>query len=300
MWGLRFTVACYRIFGPLLSLPLIYAVVTYFFLTDSKGRAASRAYLERVHRRAAGTATPQWKPGTRESFLHYREFALSIADRIALWGGREGRYRFDFHGRDHFEKLSEQKKGAILLGAHLGSFDALRILSIKDRVTVNVIMYTRHAPKINEIMRRLSPATDVRVIHADPDPTRTAFDIRARVARGEWVAILADRVEPGDRGRTCTVDFLGSRVVLPEAPFLLPVILGCPAILILGLRSGARRYDVYAERLVEGGERVPAAERSARARDIAASYALRLEHYCRLAHRQWFNFFDLWNRGEAS
>jgi predicted LPLAT superfamily acyltransferase len=301
MWGLRFTVACYRLLGPLLSLPLIHAVVAYFFLTDFKGRAASRCYLERIHTRSmkVNGDAPSWKPGTWESFLHYREFALSIADRVALWGGRESRFRFEFHGREHFDKLSEQKRGAILLGAHLGSFDALRVLSVQDRVTVNVLMYTRHAPKINEIMRKLSPAADVRVIHADPDPTRTAFDIRARVARGEWVAILADRVEPGDRGRTCSVEFLGAPATLPEAPFLLPVILGVPAILILALRSRRRRYDVYAEPLAEGGERVPVAKRAARARDIACAYSRRLEHYCGLAHRQWFNFFDFWKDGEA-
>jgi predicted LPLAT superfamily acyltransferase len=167
-------------------------------------------------------------------------------------------------------------------------------------VTVNVLMYTSHAPKINEIMRKLSPAADVRVIHADPDPTRTAFDIRARVARGEWVAILADRVEPGDRGRTCSVEFLGAPATLPEAPFLLPVILGCPAILILALRTGRRSYDVYAEPLAEGGERVPVAKRAARARDIACAYSRRLEHYCGLGHRQWFNFFDFWKDGEGA
>jgi predicted LPLAT superfamily acyltransferase len=149
-------------------------------------------------------------------------------------------------------------------------------------------------------MRRLSPTADVRVIHADPDPTRTAFEIRARVARGEWVAILADRVEPNDRGRTCTVEFLGAPATLPEGPFLLPVILGCPAIMILALRSGSGHYDVFAEPLTEGGERVAAADRATMARDIASDYARRLEHYCALAHRQWFNFFDFWASGETA
>ena len=300
MLGLRFTVACYRLLGPLLSLPLIHAVVAYFFLTDSKGRAASRDYLGRIHARPAEGGPPTWRPGTWESFLHYREFALSIADRVALWGGRERRFRFVFHGREHFEKLAQEGNGAILLGAHLGSFDALRVLSVQDGVTVNVLMYTKHAPKINELMRRLSPAASLRVIHADPDPTRTAFEIRARIARGEWVAILADRVEPGDRGRTSTVEFLGARATLPEAPFLLPVILACPAILILALRSGSYRYDVYAEPLAEGGERIPVANRAARAHEIACAYSQRLERYCVLAHRQWFNFFDFWEGGGAA
>ncbi len=47
LWGLRFTARCIRLVGPRLSLALVYAIVTYFFLTDRPGRRASRAYLKR-------------------------------------------------------------------------------------------------------------------------------------------------------------------------------------------------------------------------------------------------------------
>ena len=49
LWGLRFTLACYRLLGRRLTLPLVHAIVTYFFLTDAPGRRASLAYLKRVH-----------------------------------------------------------------------------------------------------------------------------------------------------------------------------------------------------------------------------------------------------------
>ena len=113
MWGLRFTVACYRAFGRVLSLPLILGVVTYFFATDRKGRAASRAYLERVHRKlVARGETPEWTPGLRQSYRHYRAFAWSIADRVSLWGGQQDRFDFVFHGREHFKKLTDEGRGA--------------------------------------------------------------------------------------------------------------------------------------------------------------------------------------------
>ncbi|MAE95988.1 MAG: hypothetical protein CL910_15125 [Deltaproteobacteria bacterium] len=297
MWGLRVTVACYRAFGRFLSRPLILAVVGYFFATDRGGRAASRAYLERVHARIA---EPTWSPGPWQSFLHFCEFGLSIADRISLWGGDQDRFEFVFHGREHFKKLSEQGKGAILFGAHLGSFDALRVLSVQDRVTVNVLMYTRHAPKINEVFRKISPDVDVRVISADPDSARTTFEIKACIDRGEWVAILGDRVEPSDRNRVCEAEFLGETATFPEAPFLLPVILGCPALMILALRRGGGVYEVFAEPLGEGeAGRAPAEERGRRAQELAASYAARLEHYCCVAPRQWFNFYDFWARNPS-
>lgn len=297
MWGLGFTVACVRIFGRFLSLPLVMAVVGYFFVTDTKGRAASRAYLERIHR--CTSPRPDWQPGLWQSFLHYREFALSIADRVGLWGGRIDAFEFAFHGREHFKAHLEQGRGMIVLGAHLGSFDALRALSAHDGVPVNVLMYTRHAPKINEIFRQLSLDAEVRVISADPNSARTTFEIKACIDRGELVAILADRVEPNERGRTCEVGFLGGTATLPEAPFQLPVILGCPALMVLALRSGSGRYEIYAEPLAPDGERLVGPARVVRAREMAARFASRLEHYCLLAPRQWFNFYDFWAESDT-
>ncbi len=296
MWGLRLTVRSVRTLGRLVSLPLVVGVVAYFFVTDGKGRAASRAFLARVA--AHISPTPSWKPGLWQCFLHYWAFATSIADRVALWGGSAHAFGFRFHGREHFEPHLVEGKGAIVLGAHLGSFDALRVLSSRDRVPVNVLMYTRHAPKINEIFRELSPDAELRVISADPDSARTSFEIKACIDRGELVAILADRVEPGDRGRVCEVELLGGKVALPEGPFLLPLVLGCPAVLVVGLRGKGRHYDIHAEPLAPGGARAPRNEREARAHAMAQLYARRLEHYCKLAPRQWFNFYDYW--GEAS
>ncbi len=296
MWGLRFTVACYRLFGRVLSLPLVTAVVGYFFATDAKGRAASLAYLRRIHARLP---EPDWQPGLWQSFRHYREFALSIADRVGLWSGNADAFEFTVHGREHFDAFLRERPGAIFLGAHLGSFDALRVLSEKDGAPVNVLMYTRHAPKINEIFRRISPDVNARVISPDPDPARSALQIKGCIDRGEIVAILADRVEPNDRNRVCEVEFLGERAILPEAPFQLPVILGCPVLLVLALRRGPGRYDVHVEALAAEGVRADPRERRERARELAALYARRLEHHCALAPHQWFNFYDFWAGAES-
>jgi len=290
-------VACYRHFGWLLSMPLIHAVVGYFFLTDRAGRRASRDYLHRIDARL-GQAPHAWRPGLRESFLHYRDFALAITDRIALWGGREKRFSFEWRGQEPLLRLLSQRRGALLLGAHLGSFDALRVLSHRDGVRVNVLMYTRHAPHINRIFAELSPDVDLRVIHAEPDSVRTAFEIRACIDRGEFVAILADRAEPLARRRTLRVDFLGAPARLPEAPFLLSVVLGCPTFLTVALRRGRRNYAVIAEPLQD--ERSPArrGKREEQVLELARRYATQLEQHCLSAHRQWFNFFDFWEAGE--
>ena len=293
MLGLRITVACYRWFGKPISLVLVHAIVAYFFLTGAKQRKASLAYLRRVASSPEGARALGREPGIWASFLHFRAFALSIFDRLVLWFGRERDLRFEVFGREHYDRLLGPTRGAIVIGAHLGSFDALRALAERDRRTVNVLMYTEHAPRINAVFRALSPDVQLRVIQVEPDSMSTVLQIRACIERGELVAMLGDRVEPADRGRTQSVTLLGGRIELPEAPYLLAGLLDCPLFFMVALRAPGPRYRVFAEVLAERVD-FGRGERDKRIRELAAAYTGRLEHYLLQAPYQWFNFYDVW------
>jgi predicted LPLAT superfamily acyltransferase len=288
--GLRFSVWCYRTFGRGFATVLAHGIVGYFFLTDRAGRRASAAYLRRVLGRA---------PRFGESFLHYRAFALAIVDRVALWLGQGDEFRFETHGMELFDRLSEQGRGCIILGAHLGSFDALRLLAERQRTVVNVLMFTAHARRINAVLRELSPEVEARVIQVTPGSVQAIFEVRRCLARGEHVAMLADRVEPADRGRTGCVPLLGGRVALPQAPFLMAHLMGCPVALMLGLRRGPAHYEVFAEEIADR-VKLPRDDREPELQRLLARYASRLEHYCRRTPFQWFNFFDYWHDAETA
>ncbi len=293
MLGLRITVACYRLFGRRLSLLLVHAIVAYFFLTGRAQRQASLAYLRRVAAAPEGATALGREPGLWTSFLHFRAFALSIFDRLVLWFGRADDLRFEVVGREQYDRLLSPTRGAIVVGAHLGSFDALRALADRDGRTVNVLMYTRHAPRINAVFQQLSPHVSLRVIQVERDSMGTVLQIRSCIERGELVAMLGDRVEPADRGRTCAVTLLGGRVEVPEAPYLLAGLLDCPLFFMVALREPGARYRVFAEVLAESVE-LGRNEREKRIHELAAAYAGRLEHYLLAAPYQWFNFFDVW------
>jgi predicted LPLAT superfamily acyltransferase len=296
MLGLRITVACYRLFGRPLSLVLVHAIVAYFFLTGRSQRRASLAYLGRVAAVPEGAEALGRPPGLWASFLQFRAFALCIFDRLVLWFGRGRPLTFEVNGREHFDRLLSPTCGAIVVGAHLGSFDALRALADRDGRTVNVLMYTEHAPRINAVFRALSPDVALRVIQVERDSMATVLQIRACIERGELVAMLGDRVEPAERGRTRAVTLLGGRIEVPEAPYLLAGLLECPLFFMVALRERGPRYRVFAEVLADRVE-FSRGERDKRIQELAAAYAGRLEHYLLRAPYQWFNFYDVWSEG---
>jgi predicted LPLAT superfamily acyltransferase len=294
IWGLWLTVGCYRLFGRPLSLLLVHAIVVYYFLTIPLARAASRDYLRRLAAVPAGARALGRPADLVASFLHFRAFALSIFDRIVLWLGRDGSLEFEVSGTETIRRLVRADRGAIVVGAHLGSFDALRALAERDALVVNVIMFTRNAPRINTVLRQLSPRAKMRVIEASPGTFDTALRIRRCIERGEIVAVLGDRLESSETGRACHAPFLGAPAAFPEAPYLLAGLLGCPLLFMVALRSGPRRYRVFSDLLAERVS-LPRGEREQEIRELAHAYASRLEHYCLRDPYQWFNFYDFWN-----
>jgi len=293
LWGMRITAWSYRWLGRHVCGALVHAIVAYFFLTDRKGRRASAAYLRRVYATPEGRATLGRPPGHWQSFLHYREFALSIVDRIGIWFGHVDDFNYEMIGEELLDRVAEEGRGAILIGAHLGSFDALRLLAERKKSIVNVLMFTANAERINTLFRELSPDMDARVIRVDPASVDSVFEIRECLRRGELVAILGDRVEPGDQNRTLPVSLFGDPVNLSGAPFVLAALLDCPVLMILAFREASGRYAVFAEKLADR-VRLPRGEREQGVAGHLAAYAARLEFHCQRHPYQWFNFFDYW------
>ena len=89
--------------------------------------------------------------------------------------------------------------------------------------------------------------------------------------------------------------FFGREAAFPQGPLLLAHSLRVPVMLLAGLYEGGRRYVIYVEPFCDE----PAGDRAGRAAWIgewAQRYAERLEHFCRTAPYNWFNFYDFWSR----
>jgi predicted LPLAT superfamily acyltransferase len=292
--ALRAMAWLYRRFGRSLSITLLTPIAAYFLLRDGKARRASLEYLRRLHAWPEGRRAFEREPGILESLRHLREFAINIFDRLCVWTGEAGRIEIRDEGSEHLFRLRQEQRGAILLGAHLGSFDMLRLLSERQKLKVNVLMFTRHVARITSFFERLQPGGELRVIQFEPGSIRAIFEIKACIDRGEFVGILGDRMGPGEHTRVAKASFLGRPARFPLGPFLLAGLLGCPVLLSLCLRTGDARYETVVKPLTQG-EVVPRAEREKYARELLEAYARSLEEVCCRAPRQWFNFYDFWD-----
>ena len=282
-WALRSLFWAFNTFGHTVARALLFPIVLYFVVTGRRSRRASRDYFARLHR--IHPAAPN--PSFRQAYLHHLEFAQTLLERVQLWQGKVEGFQFTGEGRELLER--PRGSGCVLLGAHFGSFDALRILAHGMNCRVNVVMYRAHATLINKFLEELNPDANLRVIELTPGDSEAVLKLRACIENGEHVALLADRIAPGSRQRIQKVQFLGDAAPFPENPWLLAIIFGCPVIFVAAARVGTRSYRVYVESVAEKVRRDPATLTA-----LIQTFAARLESLCIAHPRQWFNFYDFW------
>jgi predicted LPLAT superfamily acyltransferase len=266
--------------GRPLARLMLYPICLYFLAFSIKPRAASRQYLGKVLARPAGPA---------DTFRHYHTFAGSLLDRLYLLREQLPRFDVRVEGADIVEGLVKEGKGCVLLGAHLGSFEIIRSAGRARGFQVKMVMYEDNARKIGELLEAINPDLQMEVIGLGQ--IDSMIKVEAALARGEIVGLLADRTIRG--GGTVSCPFLGTEAAFPVGPIRIAAMLKRPIALMFGIYRGGNRYEVHFERLAAADE-IPGRRRDEAAERLLRRYVERLEHYCRSAPYNWFNFYDFW------
>ena len=221
--------------GRPLGCALLYPISAYFLLFSGSARAASSDYLRRILGRTA-----RW----RELFHHYHCFARQIHDRVYLLAGDIARFECAIDGLNILEEALTSRRGVVLLGAHVGSFEIMRVLALaRFPVKVRVLMYEPNAEKLAGALEGLNPDLPGQIIALGRP--EAMLEVREAAECGEVVSILGDRVIGGDRVRRCR--FLGQTASFPEGPFVLAAALRAPIVLFSALRDDDGRYRVRFE-----------------------------------------------------
>jgi predicted LPLAT superfamily acyltransferase len=258
----------------------------YFLLFAPAAKAASRAYL----RRALGR-----EPGLADLFRHFHSFASTIHDRVFLLNGRFDLFHVEVQGQAVIDEVLAAGRGAILMGAHMGSFEVVRAIGRRQPgLRVAMVMYEENARKLNAALAAINPAAVQDIIPLGQ--LDSMLRVQACLDEGMALGVLGDRSLGGDP--TVRVPFLGADAEFPVGPMRLAAMLRRPVLFMSGLYLGGNRYAIHFEWLADfsGLERT---ERNAAIESAVAAYAACLERHCRAAPYNWFNFFDFWRPKDA-
>jgi predicted LPLAT superfamily acyltransferase len=269
--------------GRTASRCILYGIAVYFFLFAPSARRHSRHYLRLALRR---------EPTARDRFLQILSFATTIHDRVFLMHEQFGKFNISLDGEAMVLAQVGTGRGALLLGAHMGSFAVMHSLSQRQSgLRVSMAMYEENARKISAILSAINPQTVPDIVSLGQ--IDAMINIAERLDRGGCVGVLADRTLGSEP--TQAVSFLGQQAYVPTGPMRAAAILRCPVFFMVGLYRGGNNYHVVFERVADFSA-MSVGSRDLAVRAAVERYAAVLESYCRTDPYNWFNFFDFWHR----
>ena len=258
------------------------------------------------HRSARYLARALDRPATwGDVYRHLLTFLATVLDRVYLLQERFDLFRFEASGIEAILEPFRRGEGVLAYGAHLGSFEALRMIGHEKGLRVAMIMYADNAKLINETLAALAPRAKLHTIELGR--IDAMLSIRRWLDEGGVAGLLADRSLPvgnPQRSKAIALPFLGAPAYFPDGPFRLAAMLRRRVVFMAGLYRGGRDYDL---RFVELADftNLPAAgapgagERDAAVRAAMQRYVATLEGLCREAPYNWFNFYDFWADAET-
>jgi predicted LPLAT superfamily acyltransferase len=295
LWGLNLLFLFYRYAGRYFILLLLYPIIFYFFITGTAARKASKTYLNKLYQ--AGLLLKKPHLGIR--FQHFLAMGVSVLDKVDVWLGKIAITSITHIHYSIFERLFLQKKGALIIGSHLGNLEICRALSHRHtQACFNVLVFTEHAKKLTTFIERLHPDVCVNLIEVTMMSPDVVMVLQDKIDRGEYVVIAGDRTSTTVSGRVIYSDFLNEKAPFPQGPFILSGLLQCPVLMMFCLREKTFRkknYHLIFEEL-STGVRWTKKSRELELALLVQKYAKTLEKYCALYPLQWFNFFDFWKK----
>ncbi len=278
--GNRFFMALIRTFGVLPAYVFLVPACVSYALFDRCSKRALRAYRARL--------------GVHSNFQalyrHFYCFGMSMVDRFTFLVHRRRPFTYTCIGEERIATAAAQRRGAILLSAHVGNWEiAGNLLYDRLDVPINVLMVDAEREALQRVYQPALERRRFKAITIEPDSPDAMVETVARLRQGEIVCLLGDRLLDG---RSMAVPFLGRSARFPVGPFAIAALTGAPVIPVFTLKTGLRHYTFTAREPIC----VPAdrERRDEAIREALQRYVAHLEDAVRAHPYQWYNFYDFW------
>ena len=261
---------------PLWTEPIFMACWSFFFLLWGPGRRGVMRNLSMI------------KPGSTalgNFFRCYRVFwnyAWTIADNVRFKTLRVIP-DWEFVGWKHFEEM-QSRGGAILLTAHMGSYDlGAHLFSETSAQAIVMVRAPEEDPRTRAFEQ--SHSAEALRIEFSTKSSELALDLLRALRDGGIVAIQGDRVTGTIAELPATLFGMPMRV--PAGPFALAMAARAPIYPVFNVRLGRRRYQLVTREPIEV---VRTANRDEAFAQAVAAWTRELEAILRSFWYQWFNF----------
>lgn len=260
---------------------ILYFVAAYYFIFLKKSNTSIFYYF----RKRLGYSYFKSKAMV---FKSYYTFGQTIIDKIAISAGMINKFTNEHDGGELIIKLLKERKGGVLISAHMGNFEiAEHFFSEVDvDFQINLVTTDLEHSAIKKYLESVGKKPSIKFIIIDETMSHI-FEINAALARNELVCFTGDRYFEG--GKLLSENLLGREALFPAGPFLIASRLKVPVVFVYVMKEANLHYHLYTR------------EAKVKHRDekgLLKEYTQSVESMVKKYPLQWFNYFDFWGQFE--
>ena len=265
-------------FGVRSAYLLLYFVAFYFLLFSFKGTKASFYYFHK--RLGFSKLSSIWKV-----YKSYFVFGQTIIDKVTISSGIKNKFTYDHDGGEAIVDLLKEKKGGILISAHIGNFEIADYFfnEMEDSSHIHLVTTDREHRAIKEYLESISLKNNLKYIIVNEDLSHI-FEINNALSNNELVCFTGDRYFEGNK--VLSEELFGKKANFPAGTFLLGSRLKVPVLFVYVMKETSKHYHLYTRQ---------ASFKKRDAQDLLKSYTQSVECILKKYPYQWFNYFDFWN-----
>ncbi|MDR2222697.1 MAG: lipid A biosynthesis acyltransferase [Flavobacteriaceae bacterium] len=277
--GYKIFVFCIEKLGIKIAYSILVFVAFYYFVTAWSSNKSLYYYLHHRHGFSKGKTI-------RMMYMSYFRFGQILIDKTAISVGLRNRFTYEFDGIDILKQLLAEKRGAILISAHVGNFEVAEYFfaDIDFECQINLVTTDREHSFIKEYFESISTKTNLKFIIVQDDMSHI-FEINNCLTNNEIICFTGDRYFPGTK--VLIEEFLGEEATFPAGPFSIASRMKVPVAYVYVMKEKNLHYHLYTRR---------AEVKHRDAQHLLKSYCDSVTQIVKKYPLQWFNYYDFWGK----
>jgi KDO2-lipid IV(A) lauroyltransferase len=229
-----------------------------------------------------GTTPERCKQFTRDVVSNFFDFVYDVGRTRRMSREQIMTLVESVEGHERYTRVRSQGKGAIVVTAHMGSFEAgMAALLEHESKPVHVVFKRDERSRFEQIRRSMRERFGIREAAVDEGWT-IWMRLRDALVADHVVNLQGDRVMPGQKGQA--VKFLHGHLLLPTGPIKLALASGAPLVPIFSIRTPDGRVRIQIEEPIWVD---PAAAHVDGVHPALLQFAAILERYVKAYPEQW-------------
>lgn len=278
--GYKIFVNSIKFFGVRFAYTILFFVASYYFLFLKKSNQSIFYYLNKR------LGYSYWK-AKLAIFKSYYVFGQTLIDKTAITAGQRDQFTYEFDGVEILKELLAEKKGGVLISAHVGNFEIAEYFfaEIDFDCQINLVTTDREHTIIKEYLESISEKkSSIKFIIVKDDMSHI-FDINNALSNNELICFTGDRYFEGTK--FIEGSLLNETAKFPAGPFLIGSRLNVPVVFVYVMKEPKLHYHLYARR---------AYFKQRNSQDLLNEYTKSVEGILEKYPLQWFNYFDFWDK----